>query len=69
MKHAMQKPMFAGLPKNTSIAAMTPMTAPPATIATFSFFRSIVIPFFPDPLGAKRKPNRLFRCRKYYKPL
>ena len=37
-KHAMQKPMFTGLPKNTSIAAIRPMTTPAAAITVFSFF-------------------------------
>ena len=37
-KQAIHRPMLAGLPKNTNIAAIRPITAPVATIVTCSFF-------------------------------
>ena len=44
-KQAIQNPMFAGFPKNTSIAEITPISTPATTIVVFSFFICCYLPF------------------------
>ena len=53
----MQKPMFMGLPRYTSSAAMTPMAAPAHTMTNLSFF-SLTIP--PVEMANKKFGTHIF---------
>ena len=57
----MQKPMFCGLPKNTSSAEITPMMQPATMIHNFSFFRDIVTLLFSLERRDCAAPNFYFK--------